>query len=185
MRYEFRLRLMEMLRLEREIEYRTPGARAGFWALFFPLGMLCLLFLGDYLDHGEISRKSLLAIPVVVAFYVIRFVYITVRRLRKVRRWWGSIWSSPLYRIACQPEQLVVECDGRRRSLPWDTVGLVEKPSFIVFLFDFDGPMASGCHLPKRVIPPDELPKLLAFLAERIPPKPPVPAHSPLDPPVA
>lgn len=181
MRYEYRLRLMEMLRLERDAEWEDPVARVNFWALLCSLGALPIMLLMDVLDDKYNSRKALMGLLVAATVCVVRFVYLTVRRLRKVHRRFGSIWSSPSHVLDFLPARFEFTYDGRVDSSQWETVELFEKRGF----FGFRLHKTWMCPLPKRVIPPDELPKLMAFLAERIPPKPSAPAHSPLDPPVA
>jgi len=84
-----------------------------------------------------------------------------------VNQRWGSFQPRE-YDVECQPDRLVLRRAEKSRSIRWDTVQLLETPRFLVFLLD---DMTNACFLPKRVIPPEEQPKLKAFLAERIRPR--------------
>jgi len=167
MRYEYSLTLRDKFRAAKEWELQDPMARWRFWCFVCSLPSPMVPVLGKYLDGEYVQRDVPIAMIVIACACMIRFVYATVRRLRMVNQRWGSFQPRE-YDVECQPDRLVLRRAEKSRSIRWDTVQLLETPRFLVFLLD---DMTNACFLPKRVIPPEEQPKLKAFLAERIRPR--------------
>ncbi len=165
MQYEYQLRQSEMRRIEKLIEDQDPATRESFWGVLIAIGGMAILQVGKYVEDKLDFRDALIAALATIAFVVVRFTYITVRRLRKVRRAWGTV----LHAVSCRMEFQQYwfasagppECEHKRS---WREVELIERPDFL-FLIKRD---QHTYLLPTRVVPPDELPRLVAFIRERV-----------------
>lgn len=174
MRYEYRLLQLEMHRLVRTREFQDPVSIRNFWAFAVGVYGFWPSRIGIDVIEGKFnSHRALVGLLVMLAFSVVRFAYITVRRLWKTGREWGSFCSSEVYGVEFHADQFAVSYAGHTHAFQWNTVALWETPEFLVFTLD----KSWACPLPMRVVPPDELPRLLAFVRERIPvvPEPPPP----------
>ncbi len=161
MQFVYRLRQSEMRRFFIHVDYQNAFDRLSFWygiVGWFGLGTVVGLI-------GNLSGRPNMFSHACIFAWVVRYLYVAARRLWLVYRSWGTV----LHSVPCTMEFQQYwfasagppECEHKRS---WREVELIERPDFL-FLIKRD---QHTYLLPTRVVLSDELPRLVAFIRERI-----------------